>query len=111
MKEIVLAGCILLAAACSQKVQADAAQQMKGSVHFSFERAEFVYQNQAYYLAGNSRLLVDEVSRVRAGQNAYNVTLNDVCINGRILTKAQNNGNGFGPLGRYNQAVAVESLC
>ncbi|WP_373698759.1 hypothetical protein [Neisseria dentiae] len=110
MAKILLAGCILLAGACFHKAQADA-EQMKGSVHFSFERAEFVYQNQAYYLAGNSRLLADEAARIRAGQNAYNVTLNDVCINGRILTKAQNNGNGFGPLGRYNQAVAVESLC
>lgn len=110
MEKILLAGCILLACACSHKAQADVVK-MKGSVHFSFERAEFVYQNQAYYLTGNSRLLADEVTRIRAGQNAYNVTLNDVCINGRILTKAQNNGNGFGPLGRYNQAVAVESLC
>lgn len=110
MKAVLPALGILLAAACSHKAQADTAQ-MKGSVHFSLERAEFVYQNQAYYLTGNSRLLAGQADRARAAKNAYNVTLNNVCINGRTLTKAQNGGNGFGPLGRYERAVAVESLC
>ena len=35
----------------------------------------------------------------------------NVCIQGKVLTKEQNQGNGFGPLGKYSQAVSVESLC
>ncbi|WP_373746195.1 hypothetical protein [Neisseria dentiae] len=84
--------------------------KMIGKVHFSFEQAEFTTSEKTFFIISGYSL-IRNVEAKREHSGAYNVTLHNVCINGRILTKAQNNGNGFGPLGRYNQAVAVESLC
>lgn len=88
----------------------DNAVKMTGTVHFSFEQAEFVTSEKTYFIISGYSL-IKNVETKREHSGAYNVTLNDVCINGHILTKAQNNGNGFGPLERYEQAVAVEGLC
>lgn len=96
-------------AACPQPAAETA--QLRGTVHFSFEQAELVYQNKLYYLEDSGGLLAARAAAARAAGRAYAVTLNDVCIRGRILSRADNNGSGFGHLGRYGQAVAVESLC
>ena len=84
--------------------------KMTGTVHYSLEQAEFTTNGKTYFLNGGESLM-DQVEKNRLSSGSYNVTLNNVCIQGKVLTKEQNQGNGFGPLGKYSQAVSVESLC
>lgn len=84
--------------------------KMTGTVHFSFEEAEFVAQGKNYFVEKGYGLIL-EVQKKRKYSGSYNVTLHNVCIQGKVLTKEQNGGHGFGPLGRYDSAVAVEKLC
>ena len=84
--------------------------KMTGTVHYSLEQAEFTANGKTYFLNGGESLM-DQVEKNRLSSSSYNVTLNNVCIQGKVLTKEQNQGNGFGPLGKYSQAVSVESLC
>ena len=84
--------------------------KMTGTVHYSLEQAEFTTNGKTYFLNGGESLM-DQVEKNRLNSGSYNVTLNNVCIQGKVLTKEQNQGNGFGPLGKYSQAVSVESLC
>ncbi len=84
--------------------------KMTGTVHYSLEQAEFTADGKTYFLNGGDSLM-DQVEKNRLSSGSYNVTLNNVCIQGKVLTKEQNQGNGFGPLGKYSQAVTVESLC
>ena len=84
--------------------------KMTGTVHYSLEQAEFTANGKTYFLNGGESLM-DQVEKNRLSSGSYNVTLNNVCIQGKVLTKEQNQGNGFGPLGKYSQAVSVESLC
>ena len=84
--------------------------KMTGTVHYSLEQAEFTADGKTYFLNGGDSLM-DQVEKNRLSSGSYNVTLNNVCILGKVLTKEQNQGNGFGPLGKYSQAVSVESLC
>ena len=84
--------------------------KMTGTVHYSLEQAEFTADGKTYFLNGGESL-IDQVEKNRLSSGSYNVTLNNVCIQGKVLTKEQNQGNGFGPLGKYSQAVTVESLC
>ena len=84
--------------------------KMTGTVHYSLEQAEFTADGKTYFLNGGDSLM-DQVEKNRLSSGSYNVTLNNVCIQGKVLTKEQNQGNGFGPLGKYSQAVSVESLC
>ena len=84
--------------------------KMTGTVHYSLEQAEFTADGKTYFLNGGESLM-DQVEKNRLSSGSYNVTLNNVCIQGKVLTKEQNQGNGFGPLGKYSQAVTVESLC
>lgn len=84
--------------------------KMTGTVHFSFEEAEFAAQGKHYFVEKGYGL-VFEVQKKRKYSGSYNVTLHNVCIQGKVLTKEQNGGHGFGPLGRYDSAVAVEKLC
>ena len=84
--------------------------KMTGTVHYSLEQAEFTADGKTYFLNGGDSLM-DQVEKNRLSSGSYNVTLNNVCILGKVLTKEQNQGNGFGPLGKYSQAVTVESLC
>ena len=84
--------------------------KMTGTVHYSLEQAEFTANGKTYFLNGGENLM-DQVEKNRLSSGSYNVTLNNVCIQGKVLTKEQNQGNGFGPLGKYSQAVTVESLC
>ena len=84
--------------------------KMTGTVHYSLEQAEFTADGKTYFLNGGDSLM-DQVEKNRQSSGSYNVTLNNVCIQGKVLTKEQNQGNGFGPLGKYSQAVTVESLC
>ena len=84
--------------------------KMTGTVHYSLEQAEFTANGKTYFLNGGESLM-DQVEKNRLSSGSYNVTLNNVCIQGKVLTKEQNQGNGFGPLGKYSQAVTVESLC
>ena len=84
--------------------------KMTGTVHYSLEQAEFTTNGKTYFLNGGESLM-DQVEKNRLSSGSYNVTLNNVCIQGKVLTKEQNQGNGFGPLGKYSQAVTVESLC
>lgn len=83
--------------------------KMAGTVHFSFEQAEFVAQGKHYFILKGQDLIGKVQEKRQSG--AYNVTLDNVCIQGKVLTKEQNKGNGFGPLERYEQAVEVEGLC
>lgn len=83
---------------------------MTGTVHFSFEQAEFVAQGKHYFIL-KGQGLIGKVQEKRQSGAAYNVTLDNICIQGKVLTKEQNKGNGFGPLERYEQAVEVEGLC
>lgn len=83
--------------------------KMTGTVHFSFEQAEFIAQEKHYFILKGYDLISKVQEKRKYG--AYNVTLHNVCVQGKVLTKEQNKGNGFGPLGRYNQAVVIESLC
>ena len=84
--------------------------KMTGTVHYSLEQAEFTADGKTYFINGGESLM-DQVEKNRLSSGSYNVTLNNVCIQGKVLTKEQNQGNGFGPLGKYSQAVTVESLC
>ena len=84
--------------------------KMTGTVHYSLEQAEFTANGKTYFLNGGENLM-DQVEKNRLSSGSYNVTLNNVCIQGKVLNKEQNQGNGFGPLGKYSQAVTVESLC
>ena len=84
--------------------------KMTGTVHYSLEQAEFTADGKTYFINGGD-ILMDQVEKNRLSSGSYNVTLNNVCIQGKVLTKEQNQGNGFGPLGKYSQAVSVESLC
>ena len=84
--------------------------KMIGTVHYSLEQAEFTANGKTYFINGGDNL-IDQVEKNRLSSGSYNVTLNNVCIQGKVLTKEQNQGNGFGPLGKYSQAVTVESLC
>ena len=84
--------------------------KMTGTVHYSLEQAEFTADGKTYFLNGGDSLM-DQVEKNRLSSGSYNVTLNNICIQGKVLTKEQNQGNGFGPLGKYSQAVTVESLC
>ena len=84
--------------------------KMTGTVHYSLEQAEFTANGKTYFLNGGESLM-DQVEKNRLSSGSYNVTLNNVCIQGKVLNKEQNQGNGFGPLGKYSQAVTVESLC
>lgn len=84
--------------------------KMTGTVHYSLEQAEFTANGKTYFINGGDSLM-DQVEKNRQSSGSYNVTLNNVCIQGKVLTKEQNQGNGFGPLGKYSQAVTVESLC
>lgn len=84
--------------------------KMTGTVHYSLEQAEFTADGKTYFLNGGESLM-DQVEKNRLSSGSYNVTLNNICIQGKVLTKEQNQGNGFGPLGKYSQAVTVESLC
>ena len=84
--------------------------KMTGTVHYSLEQAEFTANGKTYFLNGGESLM-DQVEKNRLSSGSYNVTLNNICIQGKVLTKEQNQGNGFGPLGKYSQAVTVESLC
>lgn len=119
-------------AACSQQVQADnkadisfpepgqtiASEnvtdsdkvRMTGSVHFSFEQSEFISQGKTYFIE-KSYAVIGEIKAKRKYSGAYNITLHNICIQGKILNKEQNKGNNFGPLGRYEQAVIIEGLC
>lgn len=84
--------------------------KMTGTVLYSLEQAEFIADGKTYFINGGESLM-DQVEKNRLSSGSYNVTLNNVCIQGKVLTKEQNQGNGFGPLGKYSQAVSVESLC
>ena len=84
--------------------------KMTGTVHYSLEQAEFTADGKTYFINGGESLM-DQVEKNRLSSGSYNVTLNNVCIQGKVLTKEQNQGNGLGPLGKYSQAVSVESLC
>ena len=84
--------------------------KMTGTVHYSLEQAEFTADGKTYFLNGGDSPM-DQVEKNRLSSGSYNVTLNNICIQGKVLTKEQNQGNGFGPLGKYSQAVTVESLC
>ncbi len=84
--------------------------KMTGTVHYSLEQAEFTANGKTYFINGGDSLM-DQVEKNRLSSGSYNVTLNNICIQGKVLTKEQNQGNGFGPLGKYSQAVTVESLC
>ena len=84
--------------------------KMIGTVHYSLEQAEFTANGKTYFINGGESLM-DQVEKNRLSSGSYNVTLNNICIQGKVLTKEQNQGNGFGPLGKYSQAVTVESLC
>ena len=84
--------------------------KMTGTVHYSLEQAEFTANGKTYFINGGESLM-DQVEKNRLSSGSYNVTLNNICIQGKVLTKEQNQGNGFGPLGKYSQAVTVESLC
>ena len=84
---------------------------MTGTVHYSLEQAEFITADGKTYFLNGGESLMDQVEKNRLSSGSYNVTLNNICIQGKVLTKEQNQGNGFGPLGKYNQAVTVESLC
>ena len=84
--------------------------KMTGTVLYSLEQAEFIADGKTYFINGGESLM-DQVEKNRLSSGSYNVTLNNVCIQGKVLTKEQNQGNGFGPLGKYSQAVTVESLC
>lgn len=85
--------------------------KMTGTVHYSLEQAEFITADGKTYFLNGGESLMDQVEKNRLSSGSYNVTLNNICIQGKVLTKEQNQGNGFGPLGKYNQAVTVESLC
>ena len=84
--------------------------KMTGTVLYSLEQAEFIADGKTYFINGGDSLM-DQVEKNRLSSGSYNVTLNNICIQGKVLTKEQNQGNGFGPLGKYSQAVSVESLC
>ena len=84
--------------------------KMTGTVLYSLEQAEFIADGKTYFINGGESLM-DQVEKNRLSSGSYNVTLNNICIQGKVLTKEQNQGNGFGPLGKYSQAVSVESLC
>ena len=85
--------------------------KMTGTVHYSLEQAEFITADGKTYFLNGGESLMEQVEKNRQSSGSYNVTLNNVCIQGKVLTKEQNQGNGFGPLGKYSQAVSVESLC
>lgn len=107
MKKLVLAACVLAAVACHRR---NAPQNMSGRLHISPERITFSRQGTEYYLIDEQHLLSAEIEALRREKRSYNVDA-DLCISARELTKKHNGGNGFGHLGKYGKAVAVEGLC
>lgn len=81
------------------------------TVHLSFKEAEFAAQGKHYFVEKDYGLMLEVQKKKRKYSGSYNVTLHNVCIQGKVLTKEQNGGHGFGPLERYDSAVAVEKLC
>ena len=59
---------------------------MTGTVHYSLEQAEFTANGKTYFLNGGDSLM-DQVEKNRLSSGSYNVTLNNICIQGKVLTK------------------------
>ena len=59
---------------------------MTGTVHYSLEQAEFTADGKTYFINGGDSLM-DQVEKNRLSSGSYNVTLNNVCIQGKVLTK------------------------
>ena len=113
MKSPILAFLLLLTAcnyANSQANASDNAADMNGTIQISFEQAEFAYQGQTYYLNDEHGVLSELLKQKRATGKAFFIR-QDICLNGYIQTKAQNNHHGFGALGRYDKAVFVQKIC
>jgi hypothetical protein len=55
-------------------------------------------------------VLSELLKQKRAANKAFFIR-QDICLNGYIQTKAQNNHHGFGALGRYDKAVFVQKIC
>ncbi|WP_123805303.1 hypothetical protein [Neisseria chenwenguii] len=85
--------------------------RVRGGIHFSFERAEFRYKNEKYFLIDEHQLLNKMISADRNRQKSYEVTLENVCLEGYEKTASQNNGKTFGPLGQYEKAFVVKGVC
>ncbi|ASK28235.1 hypothetical protein [Neisseria chenwenguii] len=83
---------------------------MNGTIQISVEEAKFIYQKQIYYLNDERNVLSELVAQERAKNDAFLVKRN-ICLTGYIKTKAQNNNNGFGALGRYDKAIVIQKLC
>lgn len=94
----------------SENLQSSHTSKMTGTVHFSFEQAEFVSRGIHYFI-NESHGLLNKIKDERKYSGAYNVTLDNICVYGRVLDRQHNKGNDFGPLGRYEQAVIIEGLC
>lgn len=113
MKPPILAFLLLLTACHTASAHADApnpAVDMNGTVQISFEQTEFSYQGQTYYLDDERGVLNEWIKQQRAASKAFFIKQN-VCLNGTIRTRAQNNPHGFGALGRYERAVVVRKMC
>lgn len=113
MKSPILAFLLLLPACNHTNGQANAlshAADMNGTIQISFEQAEFIYQGQTYYLNDEHGVLSELVKQKRAVSKAFFIK-QDICLNGYIQTKAQNNNHGFGALGQYEKAVFVQKIC
>lgn len=96
--------------ACAPAAAQAPAEDRSGTIRVSFERAEFHHKGQVYYLDDAQGVLTEQIRRARENGKAFLVEQN-ICINGRIKTKAQNKNRGFGALERYDQAVLVEKTC
>ena len=105
---------MLLLLACSHAIAdkntAANPSNMHGTVQISFETAEFIHQEQTYYLEDAYGVLSDLIKQEREKNKAFLVR-KDICLNGYIQTKTQNGNNGFGALGKYDQAIFVQKLC
>ncbi len=85
-------------------------KKIKGTVRFSWETSEIDYQNERYFLEDRQGIAI------RAGNQPGNTgkfytELKNVCIEGYELSESDNQGNGFGPNGKYRKAFVVTSPC
>ncbi|MDO4640934.1 MAG: hypothetical protein Q4A84_04425 [Neisseria sp.] len=109
-KMLLLCGWLALAACSRDAATTVKPVEMKGLVEATLEQMAFVYRNQSYYLIDAQHVVSRKIDELREKKSAYDVRF-DVCILGRVVTKRQNKGSGFGHLGQYDKAIEVEGLC
>lgn len=130
MKLVFLLNCIFILTSCSGQVNKEAPEKdignehktddknsirhdvrkIRGTVRFSWEISEIDHQNERYFLSDKKGIVMKIAKNSNYAGKAY-IKLENVCVEGYVLTKSDNQGKGFGPNGRYGKAFVVTASC